>query len=131
MHFITSNSYIVILHVKYFQITLKMTYLNTFTFLRNQVFKKISFSPKVKEIAKSLDLKDPAIVQGMYIFKQPGIGLVIACKFVNTHIHSVSQWGRIVFLNRLLETLQVHLTLRNRWHIVKPILIPNRFTPIT
>ena len=53
-----------------------MTYLNTFTFLRNQVFKKISFSPKVKEIAKSLDLKDPAIVQGMYIFKQPGIGLI-------------------------------------------------------
>ena len=41
---------------------------------RNQVFKKISFSPKVKEISKSLDLKDPAIVQGMYIFKQPGIG---------------------------------------------------------
>ena len=28
----------------------------------------------MKEIAKSLDLKDPAIVQGMYIFKQPGIG---------------------------------------------------------
>ena len=76
MHYITSNSYIVILHVKYFQVTLKMTYLNTFTFLRNQVFKKISFSPKVKEIAKSLDLKDPAIVQGMYIFKQPGIGLI-------------------------------------------------------
>jgi len=41
---------------------------------KNQVFKKISFSPKVKEISKSLDLKDPAIVQGMYIFKQPGIG---------------------------------------------------------
>ena len=28
----------------------------------------------MKEISKSLDLKDPAIVQGMYIFKQPGIG---------------------------------------------------------
>jgi len=42
---------------------------------KNPVFKKISFSPKVKEIAKSLDLRDPAIVQGMYIFKQPGIGL--------------------------------------------------------
>merc|ERR1719244_938107 len=41
---------------------------------KNQVFKKISFSPKVKEISKSLDLKDPAIVQSMYIFKQPGIG---------------------------------------------------------
>ena len=47
---------------------------------RNQVFKKISFSPKVKEISKSLDLKDPAIVQGMYIFKQPGIGDIALAK---------------------------------------------------
>jgi len=44
---------------------------------KNQVFKKVSFSPKVKEVAKCLDLKDPAIVQGMYIFKQPGIGGVV------------------------------------------------------
>jgi len=41
---------------------------------RSQVFKKVSFSPKVKEVSKCLDLKDPAIVQGMYIFKNPGIG---------------------------------------------------------
>lgn len=44
---------------------------------KNPVFKKVSFSPRVKEVAKCLDLKDPAIVQGMYIFKQPGIGGVV------------------------------------------------------
>ena len=55
-------------------------YFDTITPWRNQVFKKISFSPKVKEISKSLDLKDPAIVQGMYIFKQPGIGDIALAK---------------------------------------------------
>lgn len=37
-------------------------------------FKKATFSDKVKAIAKSLDLEKPAVVQSMYIFKQPRIG---------------------------------------------------------
>ena len=37
-------------------------------------FKKATFSDKVKGIAKSLELKKPAVVQSMYIFKQPKIG---------------------------------------------------------
>jgi len=37
-------------------------------------FRKVSFSPKVQAVAKSLGLKAPAIVQGMYIFKQPRVG---------------------------------------------------------
>ena len=37
-------------------------------------FKKATFSDKVKAIAKSLELKKPAVVQSMYIFKQPNIG---------------------------------------------------------
>lgn len=37
-------------------------------------FRKISFSDKVQGIARSLEMKEPAIVQGMYIFKQPGVG---------------------------------------------------------
>jgi len=35
---------------------------------------KVSFSEKTKAVAKDLGFKDPAIVQGMYIFKQPRIG---------------------------------------------------------
>jgi phytanoyl-CoA hydroxylase len=37
-------------------------------------FRKVSFSDKVQAVARSLDMKEPAIVQGMYIFKQPGVG---------------------------------------------------------
>ena len=37
-------------------------------------FKKVTFGDKVKGIAKSLELKKPAVVQSMYIFKQPKIG---------------------------------------------------------
>lgn len=40
----------------------------------NPVFRKVSFSQKIQYISRCLKLRDPAIVQGMYIFKQPGIG---------------------------------------------------------
>ena len=40
-------------------------------------FKEVTFSDKVKGIAKSLELKKPAVVQSMYIFKQPKIGGVV------------------------------------------------------
>ena len=31
------------------------------------VFKKITFNERVKNVAKDLDFKDPAVVQGMYL----------------------------------------------------------------
>ena len=34
----------------------------------------MTFSPKVKSVSRSLGLVDPAVVQGMYIFKLPRIG---------------------------------------------------------
>lgn len=40
----------------------------------NSAFKKATFSEKVKQVASDLNLTDPAVVQGMYIFKQPRIG---------------------------------------------------------
>ncbi|KAM7304712.1 phytanoyl-CoA dioxygenase domain-containing protein 1 isoform X2 [Ixodes scapularis] len=40
----------------------------------NPVFKSVSFSEKVKQLVKEVGFKDPAIVQSMYIFKNPGIG---------------------------------------------------------
>jgi len=38
------------------------------------VFKKITFSDKIKNVAKDLQMIDPAVVQSMCIFKQPFIG---------------------------------------------------------
>ncbi|KAK7094392.1 phytanoyl-CoA dioxygenase domain-containing protein 1-like [Littorina saxatilis] len=40
----------------------------------NPAFKKVTFSDKVKNVAKALCLEDPVICQSMYIFKQPKIG---------------------------------------------------------
>ncbi|KAL7634144.1 UNVERIFIED_CONTAM: hypothetical protein RMT77_015472 [Armadillidium vulgare] len=37
-------------------------------------FKEVSFSPKIKTISGELGFKRPALVQSMYIFKQPGFG---------------------------------------------------------
>lgn len=38
------------------------------------VFKNVTHSPKVQELSRKLDFKQPVVVQSMYIFKQPGIG---------------------------------------------------------
>ena len=37
-------------------------------------FKKVTLGEKMKELAKSLDVKRPAVVQSMVIFKQPNFG---------------------------------------------------------
>ncbi|XP_072344727.1 phytanoyl-CoA dioxygenase domain-containing protein 1 isoform X2 [Scyliorhinus torazame] len=37
-------------------------------------FKNLTHSRKVQEVAQMLELKQPVILQSMYIFKQPGIG---------------------------------------------------------
>jgi len=40
----------------------------------DQDFKRVSFSEDVQAVVRSLGMVDPAIIQGMYIFKQPGVG---------------------------------------------------------
>ncbi|XP_060599353.1 phytanoyl-CoA dioxygenase domain-containing protein 1-like isoform X1 [Ruditapes philippinarum] len=40
----------------------------------SEPFKKVTFSPEIQGVAKSLGLEDPVVCQSMYIFKQPGIG---------------------------------------------------------
>lgn len=40
----------------------------------NPVFRKVSFSNKVKALVKAIGFKDPVIVQSMYICKNAGIG---------------------------------------------------------
>ena len=37
-------------------------------------FKRVTFSQKVKDVARDVGFVEPAIAQSMYIFKQPGIG---------------------------------------------------------
>ena len=37
-------------------------------------FKKVTFSEKMKAVARDLQFQDPNVVQGMYIFKNPRIG---------------------------------------------------------
>lgn len=41
---------------------------------RDPVFKSLTHSAKVQDLAKSLGLRKPVVVQSMYIFKQPHIG---------------------------------------------------------
>ncbi|XP_019643460.1 PREDICTED: phytanoyl-CoA dioxygenase domain-containing protein 1-like [Branchiostoma belcheri] len=41
------------------------------------VFKRVTFSEKVKNIARNLGLKNPAVPQGMVILKPPKIGAVV------------------------------------------------------
>ncbi|XP_061435162.1 phytanoyl-CoA dioxygenase domain-containing protein 1 [Lethenteron reissneri] len=38
------------------------------------VFRDVTFSTKVKEVARKAGLQEPVVVQSMFIFKQPGIG---------------------------------------------------------
>lgn len=51
------------------------------------VFSKFSYSEKIVELAKLLNLSDPLILQSMYIFKQPYIGDEVTCHQDNTYLH--------------------------------------------
>ncbi|XP_042231054.1 phytanoyl-CoA dioxygenase domain-containing protein 1-like [Homarus americanus] len=55
-------------------------------------FKKVSFSTKMKAVARQLRFVSPAVVQSMYIFKQPGIGGEVVphkdCTFLSTEPQS-------------------------------------------
>jgi len=51
-------------------------------------FRRVSFSPKVQAVAKSLGMKEPAIVQGMYIFKQPRVGGEVTPHQDGTFLHN-------------------------------------------
>jgi len=37
-------------------------------------FKDITFSDKIKQVCKKLGMEEPAVVQSMYIYKNPGVG---------------------------------------------------------
>lgn len=40
----------------------------------NDIFKKVTFSERIKEICWQLGFRHPAVPQSMYIYKNPGVG---------------------------------------------------------
>ncbi|KAL6909504.1 hypothetical protein ACP4OV_001785 [Aristida adscensionis] len=53
------------------------------------VFKKFSFSDSISSMFSSMDYKRPAIIQSMYIFKQPGIGDEVVPHQDNTFLYAI------------------------------------------
>ena len=51
-------------------------------------FRKVTLSKKVEAIARSLKLEHPAVVQSMYIFKQPNYGGVVRPHQDSTFLHT-------------------------------------------
>ena len=41
-------------------------------------FREVAYSDKIKNLSRSLGMKKPAVIQSMYIFKQPKIGGTVA-----------------------------------------------------
>ncbi|HEV2834288.1 MAG TPA: phytanoyl-CoA dioxygenase family protein [Pyrinomonadaceae bacterium] len=54
----------------------------------NPVFEKLSRSQKVRELASAIGLKDPLLLQSMYIFKQPNIGGEVTCHQDSTFLYT-------------------------------------------
>lgn len=54
----------------------------------DNVFKGFSYSNKIANLATELALKNPAIIQSMYIFKQPNIGGEVNCHQDSTFLYT-------------------------------------------
>ena len=52
------------------------------------VFNSFSRTPDLQQVASSLGLLDPLLVQSMYIFKQPGIGGEVSCHQDSTYLYT-------------------------------------------
>ncbi len=52
------------------------------------VFKRFSRSPRIQELARDLGIKNPLLLQSMYIFKQPNIGGEVACHQDSTFLYN-------------------------------------------
>lgn len=55
----------------------------------NDTFRKFTFDERVKEVAFQLGFEAPAVVQSMYIFKNPGIGGEGMCVIIEIHVYSL------------------------------------------
>ncbi|MBN3320138.1 PHYD1 protein, partial [Atractosteus spatula] len=61
------------------------------------LYKNVTYSPMVQNLAKKLDLKCPVVLQSMYIFKQPGIGGEVTPHQDATFLHT-EPLGRVIGL---------------------------------
>jgi phytanoyl-CoA hydroxylase len=52
------------------------------------VFSRFSRSAKIQELARDLGIRNPLLLQSMYIFKQPNIGGEVACHQDSTFLYN-------------------------------------------
>jgi len=52
------------------------------------VFERFSRSEKIKDIATAIEIKNPLLLQSMYIFKQPNIGGEVTCHQDSTFLYT-------------------------------------------
>lgn len=52
------------------------------------VFDRFSRDPRLADLAAALGLRDPRLLQSMYIFKQPGIGGEVGCHQDSTYLYT-------------------------------------------
>src|SRR5205085_10859899 len=52
------------------------------------VFNEFSRGQKIKEVAKTLGIENPLLLQSMYIFKQPNIGGEVTCHQDSTFLYT-------------------------------------------
>jgi phytanoyl-CoA hydroxylase len=52
------------------------------------VFEKFSRTAELAKIAKDLGFEDPGILQSMFIFKQPRIGVEVSCHQDSTFLYT-------------------------------------------
>ncbi|CAH0703746.1 unnamed protein product [Spodoptera exigua] len=55
---------------------------------QHPIFRRYTYSDRVKDVAKALGFKEPAVVQSMYIYKNPGIGGEVIPHQDITYLHT-------------------------------------------
>ncbi|KAJ0183678.1 hypothetical protein K1T71_000101 [Dendrolimus kikuchii] len=56
--------------------------------LLHPIFRCYTYSDRVKTVCRELGLKEPAVVQSMYIYKNPGIGAEVSAHQDATYLHT-------------------------------------------
>ncbi|KAF9798926.1 hypothetical protein SFRURICE_019708 [Spodoptera frugiperda] len=55
---------------------------------QHPIFRCYTYCDRVKEVAKALGFKEPAVVQSMYIYKNPGVGGEVTAHQDITYLHT-------------------------------------------
>jgi phytanoyl-CoA hydroxylase len=71
-----------------YSLLINIDFTTTFIFRSDDVFKRYTFSDKVRDLVRSLGYKDPVLPQSMYIFKQPEIGGAVTAHQDSTFLYT-------------------------------------------